>query len=74
MSSQTKNLKFLITFFSCMLSLTGFAVTIADSVILYTPYTRITVSPGQSVDYSVLGYLGYRKLMFGAFALHWGNK
>lgn len=25
----------------------------ADSVILYTPYTRITVGPGQSIDYSV---------------------
>ncbi len=25
----------------------------ADSVILYTPYTKITVSPGQSVDYVV---------------------
>jgi uncharacterized membrane protein len=36
-----------------MLSLTGFAASIADSVILYTPYPKISVSPGQSVDYSV---------------------
>jgi len=32
MSSQTKHLRFLITFFSCMLSLTGFAVTKADTI------------------------------------------
>jgi len=25
----------------------------ADTVILYTPYTKITVSPGQSIDYAV---------------------
>lgn len=53
MSSQTKHLKFLITVVSCMLSLTGFAVTIADSVILYTPFTKIGVSAGQSVDYPI---------------------
>jgi uncharacterized membrane protein len=53
MSSQTKQLKFLITLVSCMLSLAGFAVTVADSVILYTPFTKIGVSPGQSVDYAI---------------------
>jgi uncharacterized membrane protein len=36
-----------------MLSLSGYAVDLADSVILYTPYTKISVPPGQSVDYSV---------------------
>jgi uncharacterized membrane protein len=36
-----------------MLSFTGFAVTITDSVILYNPYTKISVPPGQSVDYPV---------------------
>ncbi|MBK7628810.1 MAG: hypothetical protein IPJ16_16725 [Bacteroidales bacterium] len=36
-----------------MLSLSGSAGTMADSVILYTPYTKISVSPGQSVEYTV---------------------
>jgi uncharacterized membrane protein len=36
-----------------MLSFPGFAVTVADSVILYTPFTKISVPPGQSVDYPV---------------------
>jgi uncharacterized membrane protein len=53
MSSQTKHLRFLITLVSGMLSLSGFAVTIADSVILYSPYTKVSVPPGQSVDYPV---------------------
>jgi uncharacterized membrane protein len=53
MSSQTKHLRFLITLVLSMLSLSGFAVTIADSVILYTPYAKISVPPGQSVDYPV---------------------
>jgi uncharacterized membrane protein len=53
MSSQTKHLRFLITLVSCMLSFEGFAVTTADSVILYTPYTKVSVPPGQSVDYPV---------------------
>lgn len=53
MSSQTKNLRFLITLVLCVLSLNGFAVTIADSTILYSPYTKISVPPGQSVEYPV---------------------
>lgn len=50
---RTKQLRVLIFIFSCLLSLSGFAVPIADSVILYTPYTKISVSPGQTVDYSI---------------------
>ena len=53
MLSQTKHLRFLITLVSFMLSFTVFAETEADSVILYTPFTKISVPPGQSVDYTV---------------------
>jgi uncharacterized membrane protein len=53
MSSQSKHLKFLITLVLCVLSISSFAVTIADSVILYTPFAKIGVSPGQSVDYTI---------------------
>jgi len=53
MSSKTKHLTVLITVFLFMSSLTGFAVTVADSVVLYTPYTKISVPPGQSVEYLV---------------------
>lgn len=47
MLSQSKHLRFPITLVSLMLPLTGYSVTIADSVILYTPYTKICISPGQ---------------------------
>lgn len=50
---RTKHLRVPIAIFSCLLSLAGSAAPAADSVILYTPYTKITVSPGQSVDYSI---------------------
>jgi uncharacterized membrane protein len=50
---RTKHLRVLIVIFSWLLSLTGFAAPNADSVFLYTPYTKISVSPGQSVDYSI---------------------
>jgi uncharacterized membrane protein len=53
MASQSKHLKILITLVLLLLSLSGFAVTIADSVILYTPFAKIGVSPGQSVDYAI---------------------
>jgi uncharacterized membrane protein len=35
------------------MSLGSYAGTEADSVILYTPYPKITVVPGQGVDYSI---------------------
>jgi uncharacterized membrane protein len=53
MSSLSKHLTVLITVFSWLFSLTGFAAQNADSVILYTPYTKISVPPGQSIDYSI---------------------
>ena len=53
MSFRTKHLKVHVTILTCLLSLTGFAAPIADSVFLYTPYTKIAVPPGQTVDYSI---------------------
>jgi uncharacterized membrane protein len=51
MSIRTKHSVLLIT--SLLLSLTGFAASKADSVFLYTPYTKVAVPPGQSVDYQI---------------------
>ena len=53
MSTRTKQLTVLTAFSLCLLSFTGFAAQKADSVILYTPYTKISVPPGQSVDYAI---------------------
>lgn len=39
--------------FSSLLSQISYGYTVSDSIILYTPYTKITVPPGQSVSYSV---------------------
>lgn len=43
---------FLSAFFGIII-FSGHAAEIADSVALYTPYTKISVSPGKSVDYSI---------------------
>ena len=53
MSFRTKHLRVLIAVFACLLSLPGFAASMSDSVILYTPYTKIAVTPGQSVTYVI---------------------
>jgi uncharacterized membrane protein len=53
MSSQTNHSGVQITIFFCLLSVTGFASAVSDSVFLYTPYTKISVPPGQTVDYSI---------------------
>jgi len=39
--------------FAMLLPVWSYAAGDADSVILYTPYTKITVTPGQIVDYSI---------------------
>jgi uncharacterized membrane protein len=53
MATQTKRLRSfsLLVFFT--LTLNGFADTSADSITLYTPFTRISVPPGQSIDYII---------------------
>jgi uncharacterized membrane protein len=53
MSSRTNHSGVQITIFLCLLSVTGYAATVTDSVFLYTPFTKISVPPGQSVDYSI---------------------
>ncbi|MGA1978639.1 MAG: NEW3 domain-containing protein [Bacteroidales bacterium] len=40
-------------FCSCMLWQTSYAKPVSDSVILYSPYTKIAVTPGQSVNYAI---------------------
>ena len=39
--------------FSGLISLNGHAALTSDSVKLYTPYTNISVPPGESIDYSI---------------------
>lgn len=53
MSFRTNHLRVVITILACLSGFAGFAAPVADSVILYTPYTKIAVPPGQSVDYSI---------------------
>jgi uncharacterized membrane protein len=53
MSFRTKHLRVLMAVFTCLLSFSGFAASMSDSVILYTPYTKIAVTPGQSVTYVI---------------------
>jgi uncharacterized membrane protein len=53
MSMPTKFINF---FFLALIGISGLAVSArasASNVILYTPYTKISVPPGESVDYSV---------------------
>ncbi len=48
--------KFIRRFFPLVLwgmSLSIYAAGVSDSVTLYTPYTRISVPPGESVDYTI---------------------
>ena len=48
------NLRNLLTIFLLwLLSFNIYASLESDSIILFTPYTKITVPPGQSVDYSI---------------------
>ncbi|MDP4223268.1 MAG: NEW3 domain-containing protein [Bacteroidota bacterium] len=53
MASLTKHSPVLISVFLYLLSTTGFAAQKADSVILYTQNTKVSVTPGQMVDYQV---------------------
>ncbi|MFO7369841.1 MAG: NEW3 domain-containing protein [Bacteroidales bacterium] len=53
MSSRTKwFLSFCILILGG-LPITSYAMSVSDSVTLYTPYTRISVPPGESVTYSI---------------------
>ncbi len=53
MSDRTKWLLFFLFQVFGIMPLMGHAAFAPDSVTLYTPYTRISVPPGQSIDYSI---------------------
>jgi uncharacterized membrane protein len=53
MSAFRKLLSLILSSLFLMISLASFATFQSDSVKLYTPYTRISVPPGESIDYSI---------------------
>jgi uncharacterized membrane protein len=53
MSTPMKLLTLQLSLFFGILSICGNAAPATDSLILYTPYTRISVPPGQSIDYTI---------------------
>jgi len=53
MLNQTKFFSLLSTIIFTFLSFSSLSASTSDSVLLYTPYTKISVSPGQSVEYSI---------------------
>ena len=53
MSSQTKWLRLFLTLVLGVICTIGHAVKASESVTLYTPYTKISVPPGESIDYAI---------------------
>jgi uncharacterized membrane protein len=53
MATQIKRLRIFSLLVFLTLYLNGFAKTATDSVTLYTPFTKISVPPGQSIDYII---------------------
>ncbi len=53
MVTRTKLLSILLLPLFGIMSLGSHAVAADDSVTLYTPYTKISVSPGESIDYPI---------------------
>lgn len=54
MSIHTKCIKMIVSLFTGMIFIShSLAMPLTDSVKLYTPFTKITVPPGQSIDYSI---------------------
>ena len=53
MSGRSKWLSLFLFLFFGIMSVSGHAALSADSVTLYTPYTRISVPPGESIDYNI---------------------
>ncbi|HEY4786884.1 MAG TPA: NEW3 domain-containing protein, partial [Bacteroidales bacterium] len=49
----TKRVNLLIWFIFGIISLSSVPAFSANSLTLYTPYTKISVPPGQSIDYSI---------------------
>ncbi|MCL4481070.1 MAG: NEW3 domain-containing protein [Bacteroidetes bacterium] len=53
MSTQTKWLRLLLTLSLGVICIVGHANQATESVTLYTPYTKISVPPGESIDYAI---------------------
>ena len=53
MLNQTKLFSLFGAFFLTFICSFSLSASTSDSVLLYTPYTKISVSPGQSVEYSI---------------------
>jgi uncharacterized membrane protein len=53
MSTRTKMLSLFLSLFFGTLSQSSQAALAADSVILYSTYTKISVPPGESIDYTI---------------------
>jgi uncharacterized membrane protein len=53
MTTQTRSFRLFSLLLFFMLYLNGLANTAKDSVTLYTPFTKISVPPGQSIDYII---------------------
>ncbi len=53
MSAHSKLLRLFLSFVIGIYGITGYASSMTDSVALYTPFTQVTVSPGESINYTV---------------------
>ena len=53
MSVRTKFLSLVLSQLFIMISVGSYAAVESDSVTLYTPFTKISVPPGESIDYSI---------------------
>jgi uncharacterized membrane protein len=53
MSYSTRLSRFILFLLFGIISVTGNAAMSADSVIIYTPYTKISVPPGERIDYPI---------------------
>ncbi len=53
MSVQTKGLKLYLFFLLGIICIASHADVVTDGVILYTPYTKISVPPGEAIDYAI---------------------
>jgi uncharacterized membrane protein len=53
MSANSKLLRLFLSFTICIFGFGSNAATMTDSVTLYTPFTQVSVSPGETINYTV---------------------
>jgi len=53
MSAHSKLLRLYLSFLIGIIGIASNAASITDSVALYTPFTQVSVSPGESINYTV---------------------